>query len=213
MENSVKPNKDNWDKAEILGKIAGPLVVGLVIGFFGYWLKDSVELAFKQQEIELSSAAAIQGLVADLLRPNATQVQADAAALAMASFGRPALIPLTSALMHGSSTIIDASKKSMFALSLTYSQETCITLKEILNNRNKQFSHYAHLAVVQLLGEVGCGDALESLESYFEYVKDDSPDARKNYQSILSDKSAPSVAAIDEIKDQTILAIKRVTES
>jgi hypothetical protein len=77
--------------AEPAGKIVIPILV-LVVAWF---IKDSVDAALKEREIEVSTAQAMNSQLTTLrAQKGLTQPAADAAALVLSTFGRPSIMLL-----------------------------------------------------------------------------------------------------------------------
>ena len=94
-----------WMGAE-LPKLLAAIVV-LVLGFA---LKDSVDLAIKQRQLDLSYTKEMQGLLQQL-SGGGTEAQMQSAAVLLASYGEPALPGLMSTLRRpglGTTAPVDA---------------------------------------------------------------------------------------------------------
>src|SRR5260370_15608814 len=86
--------KDNWEKVQILGSVLTPIVAGVL----GYFLITTVNLSLQKQQLQLSGAKEMQGLLADLGNPDTSLEKAEASAIALAAYGRFAVVPLINEL-------------------------------------------------------------------------------------------------------------------
>jgi len=204
--------KDRWDKADILIKAVVPLVSAVVIGLFGFWIKDSVDQAFKRQELEISSAKGMRDLISELRKSDLSEPEAEAASMAMAAFGRPALVPLVNELNIGSTSSQPAAEKALFVVGLAHPDQACELLESVLNNHNRQFSVQAHRSVIRLLGAIGCEEAVDSLVGYRVLVKDDSQATREAYAKMVAGDQVPTVTEVGQVQEDLNDALELLGE-
>lgn len=184
--------KDKWDKIAVLGNLLVPILSAVVVLVVGWYIKDSIEIALRQQEVEISAGAGMADLLTGL-RGAATPSEAEAAAVSLAAFGRAAIAPLVNEMNKGSLTAQDAAAEALFVLGLTHPEATCHVLTRVLDNRSRQFSWQSHRRVIRLIGAIGCGAAVDSLHRYHALVADDSEPARRAYAKILRNATPPDI--------------------
>lgn len=154
-----------WMGAE-LPKLLGAVVI-LVLGFA---LKDSVDLAIKQRQLDLSYTKEMQGLLQQLYGQGReagrapTEAELRSAAILLAAYGEPALPGLLSAL-RGSGLDALAAAEGLNALALREPGPVCAALPRVLGLR-RQYPWQSHELAVQMLGQHGCRAAGPALRRY-----------------------------------------------
>lgn len=143
-----------------LPKLVGAAVL-LVLGFA---LKDSVDLAIKQRQLDLSYSKEMQGLLqkmAEQTEMNALQ----ATAVVLASYGEAALPALLSELRN-TGLRADAAEQGLAALALRNPAPVCEALPRVLRLKSRQYDWQIHQKIVRMLGEQDCRDAVKPLHRY-----------------------------------------------
>ncbi len=199
--------KDWWDKFGILAKAVGPLATALLVLIIGFGIKDSVDFALRQRQLEISSAQGMQEMIAELHRGNLTKSDAEAAATALAAFGPAALLPLVNVLSTGAIEEKLAAGKGLFLIGISHPEPTCQILESVLKNRNQQFSWSTHRSVIRLLGQINCRDAIDSLKEYQALVRENTESGLKAYRSIVLGQSPPELADMDEVEKEVDRAL------
>ncbi len=144
------------------------LIAAIVILVLGFWIKDSVDLAIKQRQLDLSYSKEMQGLLQKLSAGGSTE-ELQTTAIVLASFGQAALPALLSELrepgLRG-----DAATEGLNVLALREPEPVCAALPRVLTLR-RQYDWQAHERVVLMLGQHGCAKAREPLRRYRELVQ------------------------------------------
>jgi hypothetical protein len=140
-------------------------LTAFVLAWFGWGIKDSVDLSIKQRQLDLSYAKEMQGLLQKMGDKDAEMTQLESTAVVLASFGEAALPPLLSELRY-SGLRADAAAAGMQALALTRPEAVCAALPRVLSNRARQYDWQAQLKVVRMLGANGCVEAEAPLAAY-----------------------------------------------
>lgn len=173
-----------WMGAE-LPKLLGAAVV-LVLGFA---LKDSVDLAIKQRQLDLSYTKEMQGLLQQLYGQGReagrapTEAELKSAAVLLAAYGEPALPGLLSVLRGGSIDML-AAAEGLNALALREPGPVCAALPRVLGLR-RQYEWQAHELVVQMLGQHGCRAARAALGRYLVLVDAAAAGRPQAYEALL----------------------------
>ena len=81
-------DKDLWDKLEILFGPILSFVSALVVITIAYFVKDSVDNALRERQLEIASAEAMQPLIAKLRTLTVPLEDAQAAALSLAAWAQ-----------------------------------------------------------------------------------------------------------------------------
>lgn len=174
-----------WMGAE-LPKFLTALVVLLV----GWGIKDSVDLSIKQRQLDLAYATQMQGLLQKMGDAQSTQKELESSALALASYGAPALPVLLSEMSQGglrSSAAIDGIR----ALALLQREPVCNALPLVLSDRGKRFYLQTQRDVVRVLGENGCTNALKALSRYREVVSAAEQGKTSDFGAVVKDLPQP----------------------
>jgi hypothetical protein len=185
-----------------IGQALTPIISGLVIMVFGYFLKDSVDQAIARQRLELGYAKEMQMMILEMNKRDATRNQIDAAALVLATFGEHAVVPLMNALQDEGSNRALAADKGLRALALTGKERTCDVLQEVLTNRTRQYLWQTHRRVIKLLGELNCQDALSVLNNYQGLISEaELEPGLSAYRSVVRRDSLPDRDSIRQIRE------------
>jgi multidrug efflux pump subunit AcrA (membrane-fusion protein) len=137
--------------------------------YLGWQFKDSVDLAIKQRQIDLSYAQQMQGLLQKMAEPNASMAQLESAAAVLSIYGDAAL-PLLMGELRYTGLRANAAYTGLQSLALSRADTVCETLPSILASRAQQYDWQAHKSVVHLLGANSCAKALPALRSYRNLV-------------------------------------------
>jgi hypothetical protein len=192
--------KDRWDKLGVLVQAAGPIVTGLVIGYFGYAIKDSVDLALHRQEIEISSASQMQAMIQQLQKPNISDDEAKAAGLALAAFGVPAINLLLYELQAGNANAQLGAEEGLLLLAMTHSQPACEAFSQVLNEGRLHYAWPAHLAVIRLVGRGRCEQARVALKQFQAMLPDEEPATVASFAAKIDGNPAPTVEDVRLIR-------------
>lgn len=155
---SVLARAATWMGAELPKLVAAAVV--LVLGFA---LKDSVDLAIKQRQLDLSYTKEMQGLLIQL-GGKGSEAELGSAATLLASYGEPALPGLMSHLRQ-SGMGGTAAAEGLNVLALREPELVCAALPRVLGLR-QQYEWQAQEKVVLMLGQHGCGKARPALRRY-----------------------------------------------
>jgi hypothetical protein len=190
--------KDNWEKVQILGSVLTPIVAGIL----GYCLITTVNLSLQKQQLQLSGAKEMQGLLADLGNPDASLEKAEASAIALAAYGRFAVVPLINELEAKTTNGQVAAQMGLHAIGVQDHDETCKQLTKTVDNRTRLYSWITHKYSLRLLGELGCRQAIPSLEAYKTLLSPGTEDSVKSYAKFMSDGNAPTLESVNNLKTE-----------
>jgi hypothetical protein len=188
--------KDNWEKAQILGSILTPIVAGIL----GYFLITTVNLSLQKQQLQVTGAKEMQGLLADLGNPETSLEKAEASAIALAAYGRLAVVPLINELEAKTLNSQIAAQIGLHAIGVQDHNETCKQLTKAIDNRTRLYSWITHRYSLRLLGELGCQQAVPSLEAYKTLLGSGTEDSVKAYAKFVSDGNPPTLESVNNLK-------------
>ncbi|KQV95553.1 hypothetical protein [Pelomonas sp. Root1237] len=151
-----------------MGAEAPKLLASVVVLVLGFWIKDSVDLAIKQRQLDLSYTKEMQSLLQKLSEEeDVTKLKNTAVVLA--SFGEPALpallIELRRSDLHGV-----AAGHGLEAMAVREPDLLCRVLPPLLLKRNQHYEIGAHRTLLSLIGDNGCTKALPQLRRYRDFV-------------------------------------------
>jgi len=190
--------KDIWEKVQILGSVLTPIVAGIL----GYFLITTVNLSLQKQQLQLSGAKEMQGLLADLGNPDTSLEKAEASAIALAAYGRFAVVPLINELEAKTLNSQVAAQMGLHAIGVQDHDETCKQLIKTIDNRTKLYSWITHRYSLRLLGELGCQQAIPSLEAYKTSLGSGTADSVKAYAKFVSDGNPPTLESVNNLKTE-----------
>lgn len=147
----------------------GPkLLASIVVLVLGFWIKDSVDLAIKQRQLDLSYTKEMLALLQKLTEEDDLgKLNNDAVVLA--SFGEPALPALLMELRRTDLHAV-AAARGLEAMAVREPETLCRVLPPLLLKRNQHYDLNAHRVLVALIGDNGCRKALPQLRRYREFV-------------------------------------------
>lgn len=178
-----------WMGAELPKLLAAAVL--LVLGFA---LKDSVDLAIKQRQLDLSYTKEMQGLLQQLYGQGReagrapTEAELRSAAILLAAYGEPALPGLLSVL-RGRGIDALAAAEGLNALALREPALVCAALPRVLSLR-RQYEWQAHELAVQMIGQHGCRGARATLARYLALVESAAAGRPQGYEALVREPPA-----------------------
>lgn len=154
-----------WQRfSKWMGPALPTLITSIVMLVLGYWIKDSVDIAIKQQTLQLSYVKEMK----EQLVAMATESDPDAvkrAAVVIAAFGEPALLPLMNELRFGGNRELGA-VSGLSALAFMHPQAVCGGVMRVLKSPTQPLSWEGHAAAAQTLAAANCSEALPVLQAH-----------------------------------------------
>ena len=170
MDAPAPPPPKPWP-ARLLGWMgaeAPKLVASITVLVLGFWIKDSVDLAIKQRQLDLSYTKEMLGLLQKLTEEEDLGKLTNGAVV-LASFGEPALPALLMELRRPDLHAV-AATRGLEAMAVREPQTLCRVLPPLLLKRNQHYDIGAHRTLVTLIGDNGCTKALPQLRRYRDLV-------------------------------------------
>ncbi len=191
--------KDWWDRLSSLT----PIVSGVVLAIIGYYLNDSVNVALKRQELQLSNVKEMHDLLATLNDPATSAKNAEAAAFALSAFGAPAVGPLVTAVFIGGEVRRPAAENALRAVGLSDPRAVCGPMLKILDNHTGRFSWLTHLTAIRWIGDVECDKAGPVLSRYRGILSQVvSPETMTPLAAIVSDDPQPDLNSAHQLTEE-----------
>ena len=199
VEQSLAEKVNAW--AEPVGKIVIPILVLIV----AWWIKNFVDAALKEREIEVSTAQAMRSQLTILrAQDGLTQPQADAAALALASFGRPSIVLLIREFDVGTVETSLAADKALLVLGLSHQRDLCAVLDSVLIDRGGRFRIETHSLAAKHIGQAQCEAAKKSLVESKNWLKGR---VAGDAEVVRKFREKPTDLAIGELRDTMVNAL------
>jgi hypothetical protein len=151
-----------------MGAEAPKLVASIVVLVLGFWIKDSVDLAIKQRQLDLSYTKEMLGLLQKLTEEEDLDKLRNSAVV-LASFGEPALPALLMELRRPGLHAL-AAVWGLEAMAVREPETLCRVLPPLLLKRNRHYDIGAHRELLGLIGDNGCRKALPQLRRYRDFV-------------------------------------------
>ena len=149
-----------------MGAEAPKLIASIVVLVLGFWIKDSVDLAIKQRQLDLSYAKEMLAVLQKLTEEE-DLAKLKNGAVVLASFGEPALPALLTELRRSDVHAL-AAVRGLEAMAVREPETLCRVLPPLLLKRNQHYDITAHRALLALVGDNGCTKALPQLRRYRE---------------------------------------------
>jgi hypothetical protein len=151
-----------------MGAEAPKLLASVVVLVLGFWIKDSVDLAIKQRQLDLSYAKEMLAVLQKLTEEEDLG-KLNNGAVVLASFGEPALPALLMELRRPDLHAV-AATRGLEAMAVRDPELLCRVLPPLLLKRNQHYDVSAHRTLVGLVGDNGCRKALPQLRRYRDLV-------------------------------------------
>jgi hypothetical protein len=156
------------------GKWMGPalpqLISSVVMLLLALWVKDSVDLAIKQQQLQLSYLAQMKAELVEMAKDEAPQQAVERSAMLVAAFGKPAVMPLINELRHSGNRAV-AGEAGLRALAFTDAESVCDILQRALQSPAPLFTAEGLMSAVRTLGAAGCRSALPTMRSSLQTAR------------------------------------------
>jgi hypothetical protein len=204
--------KSRWEIFEILL----PLMQAALLALLGWYLTDRVSSALEREKLDLSSASEMRDLLVHLRAPEKPG-DAEASAMTLAAFGRPAVAPLLVALdgawAEGRDDTGIAVERALAALSWSAPAAVCEPLSRVLADRTRSFHWRTHVSSALVIGRAGCADRVPLLRAYAREIAAPDPEtARLALERRVSDMAPPgpgSVVTLRSALEATLAVLER----
>ncbi|HEX7114708.1 MAG TPA: hypothetical protein VF193_06220 [Steroidobacter sp.] len=141
-----------------------PYVTGLIVAAFGFWIKDSVTLALQREQLDLEYVKNMRDLIKAFDEAE-TQAAADANAVALAMYGKHAIIPLVERLEGGDVAPI-AAERGLRVIGSEHPEVACSRFVRVVNDRSRRFRWQTHKTMIKVIGQSSCAEARADLIAY-----------------------------------------------
>lgn len=202
------PKKSKWLSGIV--EFLKLIIPGLILFWVTYSIKDSVDMALHERQLQLDYVKSMGTLAAAMQASNLTPQDATNDAIQLAAFGKYS-IPFFIHVLEGGNLISTAgASEGLHMVSMTEPDEVCRQLALVISNRSGLYKWRTHLAAMQLLGEAGCGSATDTVQSYMSSL------TMRNFQDWVSPAPVPDQKEFTQMRDQaenTLKVLQRVAAS
>ena len=185
-----------------------PILTPIVVALIGIYATTAIKGAIDRKQLELSQLTAIRELMVKLAAPDADLPTAEATAVALSAFGPPAIVPLIHELQSEGQTRSLAAERGLRTMAFQYPDQVCQALTQVLEDRSRLFAWSTHRHAIELLGQVGCTEAVPVLQGYRTMFESDH--AVDLYKQRVSDDPEPNERAVAKLKDSVASALKQL---
>ena len=199
----LKPRSSLRDWIQTLG----PYLSGLIILIVGFWLKDSVTMAFQREQLDLSYVKDVRVLIENFDKAT-EQSSADTNAIALAMYGKFALVPLIERLETGDVAKI-AAERGLRLVGANQPEAACPRFANLLDDPSPRFTWQTHKTIIRLLGSSGCIQDIGLLETYIVTLDQAAADAAElaKFASRFSNPGVIDAETVDSLRTATMDAL------
>jgi hypothetical protein len=191
-------------KIKDIAAILTPLILAAV----SFYVTNSITGAMQREKLDLDHLSVMKELMTELASPDIDSAKAEAVAVSLAAFGQAAIVPLIHELQVGGDIRPLAAEEGLRAIAFRDPETVCARLGDVLRNRSGLFSWQAQNSVIRLLGDIGCGAALEDLKEF--QVRLEAPDALRAYSAVVRETPAPTVKSIKKLQETLRHALEKL---
>ena len=160
---SEKSDKAAW--AWILD-VLKTLLPSIVLAVLGFALKDSVDQALREREIQLEAVKEMEKLVPDLQKTDLVREDAQAKAAQLAAFGRYSVPFFVNILEVGNQNATVGAEDGLRMVARSEPASVCAALRTVIQNRSGLYRWQTHLSALEVLGQASCTKACRDVADY-----------------------------------------------
>jgi len=174
-----------------MGPALPQLIGGAVLLAIAFWVKDSVDLAIRQQQLQLSYATEMKEQLETMAKDKATLDEVERAAVLVAGFGQPAVLPLMNELRHSGNRTLGA-EAGLRSLAFMHPEAVCGLVLRVMKSPTRTLGWEGQMVASRTLAAASCASALPELGKHQRVVCKAVQDGDKQGLSALV-KDAPGV--------------------
>jgi hypothetical protein len=148
-----------------MGPALPQLIGSAVILVLGLWVKDSVDLAIKQKTLQLSYAKEMKEQLDAMAANGADLGSVERAAVVVATYGTPAIMPLMNELRQGGNRALGA-EAGLRSLAFMIPADVCDAVPRVAASPGRVLGVEGHMASARILAAGGCRSALPMLREH-----------------------------------------------
>ena len=154
-----------------MGPALPQLITSLVILFVGLKVKDSVDLAIKQQQLQLSYVKEMKEQLVAMAATDAGLDAVERAAVLVAAFGQPAVMPLMNELRYGGNRALGA-EAGLRSLAFMSPDAVCQIVPRVVASPARMLGWEGQMVAARVLAAADCAKALPLLREQERLLTD-----------------------------------------
>jgi hypothetical protein len=171
------------------------LLPSIVLAILGFALKDSVDQALREREIQLAAVKEMETLVPDLQKTDLDRANAQAKAAQLAAYGRYSVPFFVNILEVGNQYAQAGAEDGLRMVARSEPDTVCATLRTVIQNRTGLYQWQTHLSALKILGQASCTKACRDVVRFRDTMS-----SVNNYQGWVS--LAPIQTEYDKVSKQ-----------
>ncbi len=159
----TQPAKKGWTRVFTwMGPALPQLLSSIVVLFIAFAVKDSVDLAVKQQQLQLSYVKEMKEQLEAMAMSEAGLDAVERAAVLVAAFGQPAVMPLMNELRYGGNRTLGA-EAGLRSLAFMNPEAVCKIVPRVVANPVRTLGWEGQMISARILAAGDCSKALPIL--------------------------------------------------
>jgi hypothetical protein len=212
LEDRLKKLED--EHAESSGKAAWSwildilktLLPSIVLAILGFALKDTVDQALREREIQLAAVKEMETLVPDLQKTELGRPEAQAKAAQLAAYGRYSVPFFVNILEVGNQNAGVGAEDGLRMVARSEPDEVCTALERVITNRTGLYRWQTHMSALEVLGQASCTRACRNVADFRNSMT-----SLANYQAWVA--APPMQIEYDKVSQQaadTLKSLQRI---
>lgn len=145
-----------------MGPALPQLIGSAVMLVLAFMVKDSVDLAIKQQQLHLSFVSEMKAQLEAMAKEDATVAEIERAAVLVATFGQPAIMPLMNELRYGGNRAIGA-ETGLRSLAFMNQDAVCELIPRVIESPTRLLNWEGQMVSARIVAAGNCKKALPTL--------------------------------------------------
>ena len=185
----------------------GPFASSLALLLVGYWITDSVKAALEREQLDLDYVKDMRDVIKDFDQ-SSTQPVADANAIALAMYGKHAILPLIEGLEGGDVANL-AAEKGLLLVAGNDPDSVCPKFAAVINDSTQRYSWQLHKTMVKIMGRSACVKNIRDINDYRDRLKQLGTDHVRlaKFANRYSDPSAFDAESAAELRQEVDTAL------
>jgi len=169
IEEKLDARSDKGAWAWILD-VLKTLLPSIVLALLGFALKDTVDQALREREIQLEAVKEMEKLVPDLQKTDLIRADAQAKAAQLAAFGRYSVPFFVNILEVGNQNAGVGAEDGLRMVARSEPAPVCAALQTVIQSRSGLYHWQTHLSALEILGQAGCTKACRDVADYRDHM-------------------------------------------
>jgi hypothetical protein len=177
-----------------MGPALPSMISSIVLLALGFMVKDSVDLAIRRQQLQMSFAKDAQEQLKLMAARDSAVTQVEQAAVLVASFGPSSVLPLVNELRHGGNRALGA-ETGLQLVAIMDPETVCPMLARVLANPARLLGWEEHMRIARVLGAGQCVKVLPLLRRHEAAIAEASAGKPEAARKLVRD--APDAEQLD----------------